>query len=92
MVRVNDTGRRAPAAGDGLGTGLATLRERLQLVFGGDAHLQLGALRAARRVRRTRLPCRELASMTRVDPTALIADDEPLLRDELARLLAERVA
>ncbi len=27
--------------GDGLGTGLSTLRERLQLAFGGDAQLRL---------------------------------------------------
>jgi LytS/YehU family sensor histidine kinase len=42
-LRVTDTGLgfAAASAGGGLGTGLATLRERLQLKFGGDARLQL---------------------------------------------------
>jgi sensor histidine kinase YesM len=40
-VRVTDTGIGLQPTGTGLGTGLATLRERLQLVFGGDAHLRL---------------------------------------------------
>ena len=31
-------------AGDGLGTGLPNLRERLQLAFGGDAQLRLSPL------------------------------------------------
>ncbi len=37
-------GRITVRAGGGLGTGLATLLERLQLVFGGDAQLRLAAL------------------------------------------------
>jgi hypothetical protein len=40
-VRVSDSGVGLKQAGDGLGTGLSTLRERLQLVFGGDAQLRL---------------------------------------------------
>jgi LytS/YehU family sensor histidine kinase len=40
-VRVADTGVGLQAAGAGLGTGLTTLRERLQLAFGGDARLDL---------------------------------------------------
>jgi hypothetical protein len=40
-VRVTDTGVGLRAMGRGLGTGLATLRERLQLAFGGDAQLSL---------------------------------------------------
>jgi len=40
-VRVTDTGIGLQPTGTGLGTGLATLRERLQLAFGGDAHLRL---------------------------------------------------
>jgi hypothetical protein len=44
QVRVIDTGVGLRAAGDGLGTGLSTLRERLQLAFGGDAHLRLSAV------------------------------------------------
>ncbi|MEO8186460.1 MAG: histidine kinase [Burkholderiaceae bacterium] len=42
-VRVTDTGVGLQRAGDGLGTGLSALRERLQLAFGGDAHLSLSA-------------------------------------------------
>lgn len=43
LVRVSDTGVGLMKSGDGLGTGLATLRERLKLVFGGDARLNVGA-------------------------------------------------
>jgi signal transduction histidine kinase len=41
LVRVIDTGVGMKAAGGGLGTGLSTLRERMQLAFGGDAQLNL---------------------------------------------------
>ena len=41
LVQVRDTGVGLRAASGGLGTGLATLRERLRLVFGGDAHLDV---------------------------------------------------
>ena len=44
LAEVIDTGVGLRRAGDGPGTGLSTLRERLQLVFGGDAKLQLAAL------------------------------------------------
>ena len=40
-VRVVDTGVGLQPTSGGLGTGLSSLRERLQLVFGGDAHLRL---------------------------------------------------
>jgi signal transduction histidine kinase len=40
-VRVTDTGVGLRGGGNGLGTGLSTLRERLQLTFGDDAHLSL---------------------------------------------------
>lgn len=40
-VRVTDTGPGLATAGDGLGTGLSTLRERLRLAFGGEARLRL---------------------------------------------------
>ena len=43
FVRVSDTGVGLLPSGSGLGTGLATLRERLQLTFGGDAQLRLSA-------------------------------------------------
>jgi signal transduction histidine kinase len=41
QLRVTDTGVGLRASGDGLGTGLSTLRERLQLAFKGDAQLRL---------------------------------------------------
>jgi len=40
-IRVCDSGVGLQAAGSGLGTGLASLRERLQLAFGGAAELHL---------------------------------------------------
>jgi hypothetical protein len=40
-VRVVDTGVGLKSAGGGLGTGLSTLRERMQLAFGGDARFHL---------------------------------------------------
>src|ERR1700730_2551243 len=40
-LRVTDTGVGLQPMGRGLGTGLASLRERLQLAFGGEAQLQL---------------------------------------------------
>jgi hypothetical protein len=41
LVRVADTGVGLKVTGRGLGTGLSTLRERLQLAFSGDAQLRL---------------------------------------------------
>ena len=41
VVRVTDTGAGLQQSGNGLGTGLTTLRERLQLIFGDAAHLRL---------------------------------------------------
>jgi sensor histidine kinase YesM len=43
VVRVSDTGLGLGQKGGGLGTGLSTLRERLELAFGGDAHLRVTA-------------------------------------------------
>ena len=43
LVRVSDTGAGLQPANGGLGTGLTTLRERLQLTFGGDAELRVAA-------------------------------------------------
>jgi two-component sensor histidine kinase len=40
-VRVTDTGVGLRSTNSGMGTGLSTLRERLQLTFGGDAQLRL---------------------------------------------------
>lgn len=41
LARVTDTGVGLKTTGKGLGTGLSTLRERLQLAFGNDAQLRL---------------------------------------------------
>jgi LytS/YehU family sensor histidine kinase len=41
---VSDTGVGLRPAADGQGTGLTTLRERLQLAFGDDAQIRLTAL------------------------------------------------
>lgn len=43
-AEVSDTGVGLRTSGNGLGTGLSTLSERLQLVFTGDARLQLASL------------------------------------------------
>jgi signal transduction histidine kinase len=44
FVRVSDTGVGLQSTSHGLGTGLTTLRERLQLTFGNDAQLRLLAV------------------------------------------------
>jgi signal transduction histidine kinase len=44
LVRVSDTGVGLLHTGNGLGTGLSTLRERLSLSFGGDAQVRVSAL------------------------------------------------
>lgn len=41
LVRVADSGVGLRTGGSGLGTGLSTLRERMQLAFGGKAYLRL---------------------------------------------------
>jgi sensor histidine kinase YesM len=43
VVRVSDTGVGLGQTARGLGTGLTTLRERLQLMFNGDVQLQVSA-------------------------------------------------
>jgi signal transduction histidine kinase len=43
-VRVTDSGVGLKPTGNGLGTGLSTLRERLELAFAGDANLELGEI------------------------------------------------
>jgi LytS/YehU family sensor histidine kinase len=43
LVRVADSGAGLNQKTDGLGSGLTTLRERLRLVFGDAAHLQIRA-------------------------------------------------
>jgi Histidine kinase/Histidine kinase-, DNA gyrase B-, and HSP90-like ATPase len=43
VVRVSDSGAGLRQSDQGLGTGLSTLRERLRLMFGGDAQLRVTA-------------------------------------------------
>jgi LytS/YehU family sensor histidine kinase len=43
LLRVSDTGAGLGQASSSLGTGLSTLRERLELAFGGDAQLRVTA-------------------------------------------------
>ena len=45
VVRVSDTGAGLRQSGNGTGTGLSTLRERLHLTYGGDAQLRVTAQR-----------------------------------------------
>jgi signal transduction histidine kinase len=59
VVRVSDTGTGLQQGGNGLGTGLSTLRERLQLAFGADAELRLSAQRPSGVCAELDLPARE---------------------------------
>src|SRR3954454_6436249 len=60
-VRVSDTGAGLKAANGGLGTGLSTLRERLQLTFRGDADLRVAAQRTTGVSAELDFPAREAA-------------------------------
>jgi histidine kinase/histidine kinase/DNA gyrase B/HSP90-like ATPase len=62
VVRVSDTGAGLRPTGNGLGTGLATLRERLQLTFGGDAQLRVSAQQPRGVVAEMDFPARGAAS------------------------------
>jgi LytS/YehU family sensor histidine kinase len=44
LAEVRDTGVGLQPSGDGLGTGLATLRERLELAFGSDVQVRISSL------------------------------------------------
>jgi LytS/YehU family sensor histidine kinase len=44
IAEVRDTGVGLQPSGDGLGTGLATLRERLELAFGNDVQMRISSL------------------------------------------------
>ncbi|HYJ31865.1 MAG TPA: histidine kinase [Candidatus Binatia bacterium] len=59
VVRVSDTGAGLQPEGNGLGTGLSTLRQRLQLAFGGDAELRVNAQRPRGVCAELDLPARE---------------------------------
>jgi signal transduction histidine kinase len=62
VARVSDTGAGLRPAGEGLGTGLTALRERLQLTFGGDAELRVGAQQPRGVVAELDFPARETVS------------------------------
>jgi hypothetical protein len=59
LVRVRDTGAGLRPAHGGLGTGLATLRERLQLAFGDEAGLRVAAEPASGVTAELEFPVRE---------------------------------
>jgi len=61
LIRVGNTGAGLRPTGDGLGTGLSTLRERLRLTFGGDAQLRVGAQEPSGVMAELDLPAREAA-------------------------------
>jgi len=69
---------------NGLGTGADDLRERLQLIFGDAAHPRLtsGATRGGRG------RSRYAGTHMNAHATAMIADDEPLLRERQSRNIA----
>ena len=62
LIQVSDTGVGLRYSGGGLGTGLATLRERLQLVFGAEAELRIAALHPHGVCAELELPARESQS------------------------------
>ena len=62
LVRVSDTGVGLKQAGNGLGTGLSTLRERLQLSFGGDAQVRVSAQQPTGVCAELDFPAREAVS------------------------------
>ncbi len=61
-AQVSDTGAGLGAGAQGLGTGLATLRERLELVFGGDATLTVVPLSPRGTRARVEFPVRKASA------------------------------
>jgi len=59
IAEVIDTGVGIAPSGNGLGTGLKNLRERLQLAFGGDAQLRLAALQPRGTIAEVDFPARQ---------------------------------
>ena len=58
-MRVSDTGMGLQESSQGLGTGLSSLRERLELIFGGDAGLRLSEQAPHGMVAEVEFPARE---------------------------------
>jgi signal transduction histidine kinase len=61
VIRVSDTGAGLGEKNKGLGTGLASLRERLELAFDGDVELRVGAQQPRGVVADLDFPAREAA-------------------------------
>jgi len=61
-LRVDDDGLGLPATGVPDGVGLANTRSRLQVLFGDDAQLELGAIPGGGTRAEVRLPCRRYAA------------------------------
>lgn len=59
LVRVSDTGVGLATGGEASGTGLATLSQRLQLAFDGDARLRLSAIHPRGACAELEFPARE---------------------------------
>jgi signal transduction histidine kinase len=59
IVQVGDTGMGLQESSQGLGTGLSSLRERLELIFGGDAELRLSEQQPHGMVAEVEFPARE---------------------------------
>ena len=62
VIRVSDNGAGLRPSNGGLGTGLTTLRERLELAFGGDAQLRVGAQHPRGVSAEVEFPAREAAT------------------------------
>lgn len=62
VMRVSDSGVGLRQAGPGMGAGLSLLRERLQVVFGGDAQLRVSAREPQGVCAELEIPAREGAS------------------------------
>jgi sensor histidine kinase YesM len=57
VIRVSDSGVGLRQTDQGLGTGLSTLRERLQLMFGNDAQLRVTAREGGGVCAEAEIPC-----------------------------------
>ena len=91
-VRVTDTGVGLQSTGDGLGTGLRRCASGCSWHSAATREVRVTEIEPHGVCAELDFPAREAAAHDAPRPTALIADDEPLLRDALERLLARRLA